>query len=93
MQQLTIIIPFLNEGTEIGNTILSIRETCVGHPYILLINDASTDGYNYLSVAQQHGCQYIHHQERKGIAASRNEGGERMHNTLLSIFGWTHEIF
>lgn len=74
MQQLTIIIPFLNEGTEIGNTILSIRETCVGHPYILLINDASTDGYNYLSVAQQHGCQYIHHQERKGIAASRNEG-------------------
>lgn len=74
MQQLTIIIPFLNEGDEIGNTVLSIRETCVGHPDILLINDASTDGYDYLSVARKYECRYIRHEERKGVAASRNEG-------------------
>ena len=59
--QLTIIIPFLNEGKEIANTLSSIQDTATGMPAILLINDASTDGYNYRTVAEQYNCDYIHH--------------------------------
>lgn len=35
--QLTIIIPFLNEGKEIANTLSSIQDTATGMPAILLI--------------------------------------------------------
>ena len=72
--QLTIIIPFLNEGKEIANTLSSIQDTATGMPAILLINDASTDGYNYRTVAEQYNCDYIQHEERLGVAESRNEG-------------------
>ena len=72
--QLTIIIPFLNEGEEIANTLSSIQDTATGMPAILLINDASTDGYNYRTVAEQYNCDYIQHEERLGVAESRNEG-------------------
>lgn len=42
--QLTIIIPFLNEGDEIRNTVLSIKSTATGNPCILLgIGLCSTD--------------------------------------------------
>lgn len=71
---LTIIIPFLNEGDEIRNTVRSIRNTAVGDPYILLINDASTDNYPYEQVALEERCIYIINEKRKGVAASRDLG-------------------
>lgn len=71
---LTIIIPFLNEGEEIRNTLTSIRDTAEGQPDIILINDSSTDGYDYPGVAREFGCQYISHTQRMGVANSRNEG-------------------
>lgn len=76
--ELTIIIPFLNEGKEIENTLQSIRETAVTHPRIVLINDNSYDGFDYRSVADRYGdcLTYIVHRERKGVAASRDEGVE-----------------
>ena len=75
---LTIIIPFLNEGAEIENTIDSIRETAVTNPRIILINDNSTDGFNYEGIARKYpeDIRYIIHKERKGVAASRDEGVE-----------------
>lgn len=72
--QLTIIIPFLNEGEEIANTVASIIDTTIGSPSIMLINDASTDGYDYQSVADKYNCRYILHLERMGVAKSRDEG-------------------
>ena len=72
--QLTIIIPFLNEGDEIRNTVLSIKSTATGNPCILLINDASTDGYDYERIAKEEECLYILNEERKGVAASRDLG-------------------
>ena len=74
--ELTIIIPFLNEGTEIENTVNSILETAVTNPYIILINDNSTDGFDYEEIAKKHSGQitYVRHEERKGVAASRDEG-------------------
>ena len=73
-QQLTIIIPFLNEGEEVERTVASIRETSVANPCIVLINDASNDGYDYKSVAEKYGCRYVKNDERLGVAESRNLG-------------------
>ena len=73
-KQLTIIIPFLNEGEEIANTLFSIKDTVTEMPNILLINDASTDEYDYQSIAEQYNCEYIQHEKRLGVAESRNEG-------------------
>ncbi len=74
--ELTIIIPFLNEGSEIENTIQSILETAVTNLRILLINDNSNDNFNYNEMIRKYGnkVSYVLHKERKGVAASRNEG-------------------
>lgn len=74
--ELTLIIPFLNEGEEVYNTVKNLRENSVDNFNIILINDASSDGYNYQSIAQQFDATYIEHSERKGVAFSRDEGVE-----------------
>jgi glycosyltransferase involved in cell wall biosynthesis len=71
---LTVIIPFLNEGIEMERTVQSIRNTAAFPLEIILINDASGDGYDYRTVAERYGCRYIEHETRKGVAASRDEG-------------------
>lgn len=71
--KLTVILPFLNEGEEVYNTVCSIRKTSI-NVNIILINDASTDKYDYINVAKMFDCQYIVHAKRKGVAASRDEG-------------------
>ncbi|MDR3340889.1 MAG: glycosyltransferase, partial [Candidatus Symbiothrix sp.] len=45
--KLTIIIPFLNEQYEVENTLQSIREHSSDTITIILINDASDDGFDY----------------------------------------------
>jgi glycosyltransferase involved in cell wall biosynthesis len=72
--KLTIIIPFLNEGEEVEHTVESIKSTATTTPCIMLINDASTDAFDYEAAAQKHGCRYLHNVERLGVAASRNKG-------------------
>jgi len=74
---LTIIIPFLNEGVEVLRTVESIRETATESPAILLINDASEDDYDYRAVAEKYNCTYILHENRMGVANSRQEGVEK----------------
>lgn len=74
MKSLTIIIPFLNEQAEIEKTVISILETAITNLDILLINDASDDGYNYDIIAHNYHCKYVKHKQRMGVAASRDEG-------------------
>ena len=75
-KQLTVIIPFLNEGNEVENTLRSIRETAGNCVEILIINDCSTDGFDYYSVALRYDAIYHKNEERKGVAASRDLGVE-----------------
>lgn len=75
--KLTVIIPFLNEKEEVRNTVKSLRENSDSDFEILLINDCSTDGYDYKKVAEDYGTKYIEHTERMGVAASRDEGVDR----------------
>ena len=74
--KLTVIIPFLNEGQEVYNTVKNLRLSSDIEFDILLINDASSDGYNYKKIANEFNAYYIEHKERKGVAASRDEGVE-----------------
>jgi glycosyltransferase involved in cell wall biosynthesis len=71
---LTIIIPFIDEGDEVEKTVASIQATATTSPAIILINDGSTDGYDYKGVAERMGCRYVEHAERQGVAASRDHG-------------------
>ncbi|MDR2993326.1 MAG: glycosyltransferase [Bacillus cereus] len=74
MAELTIIITFLNEGIELFNTLRSFKDS-TNFPFnIILVNDGSTDGFDYKQVADEFGAFYIEHGERKGPAISRNEG-------------------
>lgn len=74
--KLTVIIPFLNEGDEVVNTVKSIRDTVGDSVDILVINDQSTDGYPYAEQLAPYGVYYVMNRERKGVAASRDYGVE-----------------
>lgn len=73
---LTVIIPFLNEGEEVVNTVRSIRKHVGDRVDIMVINDQSNDGYNYRSDLASYNVIYIYNIERKGVAASRDYGVE-----------------
>lgn len=73
--KLTCIIPFQNEGAEIERTIASIRATSNG-VNILLVDDCSTDGFDYKKSANLFGCDYIKTPFNYGVAASRDFGIE-----------------
>lgn len=72
--KLTAAICFANEGEEVENTVRGIRETCGDAVDILLINDASTDGRDYESVADAYECRYLVNTEQIGPAHSRHKG-------------------
>lgn len=72
--KLTLIIPFLNEKEEVRNTVASAREFAGDRVDIIVINDHSTDGYDYRSELQPYRVTYIYNGERLGVAASRDLG-------------------
>jgi glycosyltransferase involved in cell wall biosynthesis len=71
---LSIIIPFLNEGNEVENTLESIYLHSNDNIEVIIINDASTDDFDYQSVAKKYNVHYIVNEERMGVAASRDKG-------------------
>lgn len=71
---LTIIIPFKNEGIEIEKTVFNIRATSKDKVHIILINDASDDNYDYKWVSDFYDCQYVEHKKTIGVSPSRDEG-------------------
>lgn len=73
MKKLTLIIPFLNEGDEVRKTVGSMLPTAGTEIDLILVNDASTDGYDYRSIAKNYNAFYIEHTQRKGVATSRDE--------------------
>lgn len=73
-KQLSVVIPFLNEREELATTLSQIRDTAGDNVDIVVVNDASTDGFDYKHVAESFGATYIEHKERKGSGASKQEG-------------------
>lgn len=74
-RELTLIIPFLNEGEEVENTVRSFREFGGDRMEIMVINDCSYDSYPYMErLTAIPGVTYILNRERLGVAASRDKG-------------------
>jgi glycosyltransferase involved in cell wall biosynthesis len=73
-KSLTIIIPFLNEGNEVENTLESIRSNSDKNIEIIIINDASTDNCDYELIAEKYNARYVVNEKRMGVAASRDKG-------------------
>ena len=72
--KLTVIIPFLNEGQEVVNTVASVREFAKDSVDIIVINDASYDGIDYGALLAQYNVHYLVNTENHGVAASRDIG-------------------
>lgn len=74
MKELTVIIPFLNERHEVENTLNSLIDHTEEPINIIVINDASDDGYNYDTLKKKFNITYIRNKKRIGIAECRNLG-------------------
>ena len=73
--ELTLIIPFLNEGEEVEATVRSFREFGGDRMDIIVINDCSYDSYPYMERLRSiPGVTYILNRQRLGVAASRDKG-------------------
>lgn len=71
---LTVIIPFLNEKYEVENTVQSIKAHSSDRIEIMLINDASDDGFDYRILQEKYDLIYLENSKRLGVAASRDIG-------------------
>lgn len=84
--ELTCIIAFANEGLEVENTVKSIRATSDKYLPILLIDDASNDGYDYEQIAIKYHCKYHKNSTRLGSAGSKDLGGNLVKTPYLCFF-------
>lgn len=75
-RQLSLIIPFLNEGEEVERTVKSFLEHGgAGNVDVIVINDCSYDSYPYMEhLAAIPGVSYFLNRERLGVAGSRDKG-------------------
>lgn len=73
--QLTLVIPFLNEGEEVINTVKSALQFAGNKVDIIAINDHSNDGFPYRKMLEPYyNVTYIYNKERIGVARSRDFG-------------------
>ena len=90
--KLTLVIPFLNEGEEVSNTVKSAREHVGNDVDIIVINDCSTDGYNYLESLEGLNVFYVENRISIGAAASKDKGA-RLSTTPYFILLDAHMRF
>lgn len=75
-KKLTVVIPFMNEGEEVGNTVRSIRETVHDEVDIIVINDGSDDGYDYGKDLEGLDVCYLQNSYRLGAALTKERGAQ-----------------
>lgn len=72
--KLTVVIPFLNEHDEVKHTVESIRSTTGDAVDIIVINDNSSQDYDYIADLQNLNITYIANKYRIGAARSKEKG-------------------
>lgn len=70
--QLTAVITFKNEGSEVRTTVDEIHRTCGDAVHIHLIDDASDDGYDYQAVSDDYGCRLDRFGVSRGPSMNRH---------------------
>lgn len=73
-RKLTVVIPFLNEGEEVGRTVRSALDTARGRVEVVVVNDDSDDGYDYEADLAGLPVTYVRNRYRIGAAASKEKG-------------------
>lgn len=71
--KLSVCITFLNEGYEVGKTVREIRRTVGRSVDIVIVNDASDDGYDYEADLRGMGVYYVVNKRRIGAAAGKEK--------------------
>lgn len=84
--KLSVIIPFLNEGEELQITLSQIRDTAKDNVDIIVVNDASTDGYDYETIVKPFNVTYIEHKTRQGSGVSKHEGIIQSNTPYFIVF-------
>lgn len=74
--KLTVVMPFLNEGEEVGNTVRNIRATAGFSVDVIVINDDSDDTYDYERDLSGLGITYVVNKNRIGAALSKERGAQ-----------------
>ena len=71
-KRLTVLIPFLNEGEEVVTTVQEVRRTVGNEVDIVVVNDGSTDNWDYERLLQPYNVDYISNPQNLGSAPSRD---------------------
>ena len=72
--ELTPVIPFINEGEEVARTVRSARQYVGDAVDILVVNDHSYDGYDYETDLAGLNVRYVYNRINIGAAASKEKG-------------------
>lgn len=91
--KLSIVIAFRNEGVFLEETIKSIRSTSYHLLDIILVDDNSDDGIDYLDVAKRHGCKYYRSDIRIGSAGGKQVGAMLVDTPYFMFFDSHMKLF
>ena len=72
--KLSVVIPVLNEGEELSRTLFEVRRTASDNVDVIVVDDASTDGYDYKQASLHYNACYIRHPERWGSGPTKQHG-------------------
>ena len=70
-KKFSVLISFLNEKEEVGKTIKSVRDTAGDRVDIIVLNDASDDGYDYEKDIKSYNVRYYVNSQRIGSSAGK----------------------
>lgn len=72
--RLSVVITCLDEGAEVERTLASLRATAGDAVVVVLVNDGSSDGFDYRGAAERAGARYVENPVRRGTARARDIG-------------------
>jgi glycosyltransferase involved in cell wall biosynthesis len=74
LNQLTLILPFYNDGSEVINTVASARKWVGNQIDIMVINDHSYDNFSYRDALTPYHVIYLYNVKQLGIEKARDKG-------------------
>lgn len=83
--EMTVLITFKDESIEVEKTVIAVRLNDQ-NVNIQMVNDASTDSYDYKNIADTFGCDYIVNETSQGCAGARTIGIDQIKTPYFIIF-------
>lgn len=90
--ELTCIVTFRCEKTEVERTVCSLRYTAK-NVKILLMDDDSDDNYDYQRIANLYHCDYHRNKERRGSAGSKHDGANMCTTPYFCFFDGHQRVY